>query len=140
MISENKRTIPRIPVQMNALMLDPETETYANCSLMDLSSEGIGILCSKQESIRVGSQYHFIINIAPKTTEAAGTVVWSKKFQTTGRYNCAAGIILSGMDKQDSHNLLSFAQSQLYRFEKYWAKEKTCNRPAARESHVKKPV
>lgn len=140
MISDNKRKMPRIPVQMNALMLDPDMETYVNCSFMDVSSEGLGLLCSMQDGIQVGSQYRFIIDIAPKTTEASGTVVWSKKFQTPGGFNCAAGIKLFGMDKQDSHALISFAQSQLYRFEKYWAEEKTCNRPDALDRNMEKPV
>jgi len=111
---ENKRKADRLPVQMNALILHRDDEEFGNCSLMDISAEGIGILLNNKQPVTAGSNFKFIIDIPPHISEAVGTVVWTRDLKNCSGFNCAAGVKLTDIEYDHMRAMFDYARTQLY--------------------------
>jgi len=124
---EEKRKLPRLHLQLNAVFQHNDADT-GNCSFMDISRGGAGILFNTQSTIRNGEKITLLMGNVPNIAEARGTVVWTKELARGAIFNCAAGIKFMENAERNSDALFQYAMSQTQRYDKQWAEEKCLSR------------
>jgi len=108
---KDRRKSKRIPMQVNASYLDENKQGWQDCSVIDVSSDGIGIVLYLRESIHVGTKLSFAINISLKMFQPTGTVMWSKKLKRDTSFNSALGVKLAMTDDTTKSDLFKYACS-----------------------------
>ena len=118
---ENKRKYNRFPLNLKARYLqEDDHQEWKECSVVDISREGVGIEVYLRERISINSILHLEI-IAPekeKLIKASGFLMWIKEFKGNSKFNFIAGMELTKIDSDDKWTLLDFAYGDWYRKEK----------------------
>jgi len=123
-IKEDRRKSKRISLQVSANYLEENKQEWQDCSVIDVSNNGMGILLYLREAINAGTKLRFVINITPKVFQKTGTVVWSKKLQRDTSFNGAFGVKLAMMDDTSESDLFKYAYSKFLMSDKQWEEEK----------------
>ena len=121
---ENRRDSKRITLQVVASYLENNRQDWQDCSVIDVSNNGLGILLYLKEAIQVGTKLEFVVNIVPKVFQETGTVMWSKKLPRDTSFNGALGIKLDMMDDTAKNKLFQYACSNFLMSDKQWEEEK----------------
>lgn len=106
---EDRRKFKRFPVQLSARYLVSSEKEWFNCTIINISRDGMGIEVRLQESIPRGLILKFKIIIPKKVEpiETSGILRWSKKLQ--GEMGFAGGIELFNKDSEETRTLLDYA-------------------------------
>ena len=107
---EDKRKYKRFPSQFGARYLEEGEEEWINCSVVDVSREGMGIEIHMQEAIKIGSILQFEIDIPAKEKQisAMGTLMWIKELRGNTEFNFVGGVKLITIDPEDKWELLDY--------------------------------
>ena len=119
-----KRKSRRIPLQVNAVYLEENKQEWQDCTIFDVSNDGMGILLYLREPIHLGTKLSFSINIALKIFQSTGTVIWFKKLQRDMSFNSALGVKLAMPDNTSKGDLYKHACSKFLKSNKKWEEEK----------------
>ena len=115
---EDKRKYHRFPINLKARYLqEDDHQEWKECSVIDISREGVGIEVYLRERISINSILHLEI-IAPKKEKlikASGVLMWIKEFKGNSKFNFIAGMELTKIDPDDKWILLDYAYGDWYR-------------------------
>lgn len=110
--SQDNRHFPRQALQLAARYREKARQRYGQCIFMDISEKGVGILLQK-EQLEVKDELQIQIKeLVPKTIEASGTAVWTKRFQQLHGVQCAAGLMFKAMAEEDKQTLLYYLKKR----------------------------
>jgi hypothetical protein len=123
-MSEDRRKSERIHLQTKAQYLEENTQELEECFVVNVSSDGVGILLYPREPIHAGTKLNFIISIASKIFKETGTVVWFKKLQRNVSLNSALGVKLAMPDDKIKSDLYKYGCSNFLKSDKQWEEEK----------------
>jgi len=122
---KDRRKSKHIPMQVNASYLEENKQEWQDCSIIDVSNDGMGILLYLREAIHVGTKLSFAINIISKIFQSTGTVIWSKKLQRDTSFNSALGVKFDMMDETSKSDLFKYACSNFFVSDEQWKEEKS---------------
>jgi hypothetical protein len=106
---EDRRKFKRIPVQVSARYLWASKEEWINCSVTNVSREGMGIDVILQERMHPGEILQFKITVPTKEEpiKISGTLTWVKELE--GKAGYIGGITFFNMDSEETWGLLDYA-------------------------------
>jgi len=112
---EDRRKFKRTPVQVSARCLWASKEEWINCSVTNVSREGMGIEVHLQEKIPPGEMLQFKITIPTKEEpiKTTGTLMWIK--EPTGEWGFIGGIKFINIDSEEIWTLLEYAKENWLR-------------------------
>ena len=118
---EDKRKYHRFPINLKSRYLqEDDHQEWKDCSVIDISREGVGIRLYLKERISIRSILHLEI-IAPKKEKlikASSVLMWIEEFAGNSGFNFIAGMELTKIDPADKWILLDYAYGDWYRKEK----------------------
>jgi len=106
---ENRRKSKRFPVKLSARCLGGYDDEWTNCSVTNVSREGMAIEVNLQEKIHPGEilQFRIIIPAKEELVKTTGTVTWSKELKEKMSY--IGGVKFFNIDSDETWNLLEYA-------------------------------
>jgi len=107
---EERRKYKRFPTQLKALYLDEKTEEWKDCSVTNISREGMGICVYAQEIINVDSilQLKIIAPLKKEPIDVTGTLMWIRELKENPRFNFVGGAMIIAIDPEDKWALLDY--------------------------------
>ncbi len=109
---DDNRKFKRFPINLKASYLQEDDHNqWKECSVTDVSREGMGIELYLIESIPVRSVIHLEIRapIRGKSIKAVGIITWVKKLKDNQRFNFIGGVELTTIKPSDKWLLLDYA-------------------------------
>ena len=108
---EEKRKFKRLPVQLSASCLVGSEKEWLNCSIINISRDGMGIEVRLQEKIPPDLILKFKIIIPEKVDpiETTGILKWVKEQKEEMGF--VGGVELFNIDSEETRTLLDYAQS-----------------------------
>ena len=107
----NRRKFIRFPVRLNARYSEENSDEWNQCSVIDISREGMGVIVYLKEKISLGSILKLVINVQGKKAAifATGTMIWIKELKDNLEFNFIGGIKLITIDPKRKWILLDYA-------------------------------
>ena len=106
---EDRKKSQRFPVQLSARYLVSSKKEWFNCSIINISRDGMGVEVYLQESIPPNLILQFEIEVLKKKEpiETSGILRWSKKLQ--GEMAFIGGVELFNKDSEEARILVDYA-------------------------------
>ena len=106
---EDRRKYERFPVHLSARCLGSSKEDWADCSVTNVSREGMGIEVFLQEKINPGEilQFKIIVPAKDEIIKTTGTVTWSRELKEKMSY--IGGIKFFNINSDEIWTLLNYA-------------------------------
>jgi hypothetical protein len=107
---EDRRKYKRFPIQLSAHYLGEDKEEWKECSVTNVSREGMGIEMHVRERIDIGSilQLEIIVPIREEPISIIGILRWIKELEGNPKFNFIGGVELSRIDPEDKWALLDY--------------------------------
>lgn len=108
---EERRKFLRFPLQLDARYSEQNEENWKECSVVDISREGMGIIIHSIEAIREGTLLQVEID-APMQEDSimvAGELVWVQEIKGDPRFNYAGGVQLTSISPENKWRLMDYA-------------------------------
>jgi hypothetical protein len=107
----NRRKFIRFPVRLNARYSEENSDEWNQCSVIDISREGMGVIVYLKEKISLGSILKLVIDVQGKKAAifATGTMIWIKELKDNLEFNFIGGIKLITIDPKSKWILLDHA-------------------------------
>jgi len=114
---DDRRKYKRFPVQLSAQYLGENGKKWKECSVINISREGMGIEVYMREKIHVGSILQLEIDVPVKNKQISvmGTLMWIKKLKGNPMFNFVGGVMLITIDPEDKWTLLGYAYEGWHR-------------------------
>ena len=108
---EDRRKYRRFPIQLSARYLEENEKEWKECSVINISREGMGIEVYVSERIHIGSilQFEIVVPIKEEPIDVIGTLMWIKELKGNPRFNFVGGVMLITIDPEDKWTLLDYA-------------------------------
>ncbi|MBW2574009.1 MAG: PilZ domain-containing protein [Deltaproteobacteria bacterium] len=108
---ENRRKFIRFPIKFSARYSKENENRWNQCSVIDISREGMGVIVYLNEKIHLSSILNLIIDVPGKKApvSVAGTLAWIKEFEGNPEFNYEGGIKLITIDSEDKWLLLDYS-------------------------------
>ena len=108
---DERRKYKRFPVQLVARYQKEDQEEWKECSVTDISREGMGIGVYSRESIQVGSilQLEIVFPKKGRPIGVTGTLMWIEELKGDSKFNFVGGVNLIAIDPEDKWALLDYA-------------------------------
>jgi len=108
---EDNRKFTRLPVQLNARYSEGDKEEWKDCSVINISHEGMCVGVYSQEKIEIYSILQLEISVPEKKEPIAimGTIMWVKKLKGDPKFNFLGGVRLIAINPEDTWTLLDYA-------------------------------
>jgi hypothetical protein len=105
---DDKRKYRRFPILLTANYLEEDKGDWHECSVTNVSREGMGVGIYSRERIAIGSvlQLEIAVPIQKELISAMGTLMWIKKLNGNPRFNFVGGLMLIRMAPEDRWTLL----------------------------------
>jgi len=115
---KEKRKFKRFPAQLSARCLVGSEKEWLNCSIINISRDGMGIEVRLQERIPPDLILKFKIIIPEKVDliETTGILKWVKELKEEMGF--VGGVELFNIDSEEARTLLDYANENLPRKEK----------------------
>lgn len=107
---DDKRKYRRFSILLNARYLEENKRDWHECSVTNVSREGMGVGIYSRERIAIGSvlQLEIAVPIQKELISAMGTLMWIKKLNGNPRFNFLGGLMLISMAPEDKWTLLDY--------------------------------
>lgn len=107
---DDKRKYRRFSILLNARYLEANKRDWHECSVTNVSREGMGVGIYSRERIAIGSvlQLEIAVPIQKELISAMGTLMWIKKLNGNPRFNFLGGLMLISMAPEDKWTLLDY--------------------------------
>ena len=117
---DDRRRFLRFPLQLNARYAETNDDNWMECSVIDISREGIGIIIHSKEAISKGILLKIEIDAPVKEDRitVAGKLVWLKELKDAPCFNYAGGIRLTAIAPEDKWELIDYAYEDWHNKEK----------------------
>ena len=119
-----KRKSKRILLQVNAIYMEENKRGWQDCSIVDVSREGMGVILYLREPIQAGAKLSFAIKIASNIFKETGITIWSKKLCRDTLFNGALGIKLETANETSKSAFFKYIHSNYSKSDKQWEEEK----------------
>lgn len=108
---DDRRKYIRFPVQLNARYREKNEGHWKECSVIDISREGMGISIYSREIINRGALLCLQITIPAEKEPVAveGMLIWITDFKEDPQFNYMGGVSLSSIRPEDKAVLLDYA-------------------------------
>ena len=117
---DERRKFLRFPLQLRSRYTEENEDNWKECSVVDISREGMGVIIHLVEAIRKGALLKIEIH-APMQDDpimVEGNLVWLKEINDDPRFNYAGGVQLSSISPEDKWALMDYAYENWNRNEK----------------------
>lgn len=108
---DDKRKFLRFPLQLGARYTEENEDNWKECSVVDISREGMGVVIHSVEAICKGSLVKIEIH-APMQDDliaVKGKLVWLKEIKDDPRFNFAGGVQLTTISPENKWSLIDYA-------------------------------
>ena len=109
---EDNRKFKRFPIKLEARYLQEDDHNeWKECSVTDISREGMGIELHLMENVPISSVIHLEIRtpIRGKAIKAVGIINWIKKLNNNRKFNFIGGVEITTIKPSDKWLLLDSA-------------------------------
>jgi len=108
---DEKRRYKRFPVQLTARYLEENKDEWKECSVTNISREGMGIGVYSQEKIHRGSilQLEIVFPMKNEPIGVTGTLKWIRKLKGNPAFNFVGGANVIAIDPEDKWAMLDYA-------------------------------
>ena len=108
---EDRRKFIRFSVKLNAQYSEENQDKWNECSVINISREGLGLVVYLKEKIHLGSTLNLMIDVPEKnpSVSAAGTLIWIEELEKKSEFNYKAGIQIFTIDPEDKWLLLDYS-------------------------------
>jgi hypothetical protein len=108
---DERRKFLRFPLQLGARYAEESEENWKECSVVDISREGMGVIIHSVEAISEGAlltiEIHAPVQNDPIVVE--GRLVWLKEIKGDPRFNFAGGVQLTSISPENKWELMDYA-------------------------------
>lgn len=117
---EDNRKFTRIPAQLSARYSKSDKEEWKDCSVVNISHEGMSVGVYSQEKIAIYSTLQLEISVPVKKEPIAsmGTIMWVKKLKGDKKFKFLCGVKLIAINPEDTWTLLDYAHQDGHKKEK----------------------
>jgi len=108
---DERRKYIRFPVQLDARYVEKNEENWKECSVIDISREGMGISIYSREMINRGALLWLQITLPVEKNPVAveGTLIWIRDQKEDPQFNYICGVTLSSIRPEDKWLLMDYA-------------------------------
>ena len=108
---DDRRKFLRFPLQLRARYTENNGNNWKECSIIDISREGMGVIIHSIEAINEGVLLKIAIHAPvlddPITVE--GRLMWLKELKDDPQFNYAGGVQLTSIAPEDKWALIDYA-------------------------------
>jgi hypothetical protein len=110
-LMDDRRKYIRFPVTLHARYEDINGGDWKECSVIDISREGMGISIYSREAISQGSRLRMEILVPVKHEPVAmeGVLMWLRDSKDDPHFNYIGGVRISSITPEDKWVLMDFA-------------------------------
>jgi len=108
---DERRKYIRFPVKLNARYEEKNGGNWKECSVIDISREGMGISIYSREVISAGAGLHMEITV-PLRSDAVtmeGVLMWIRELHDDPLFNYIGGVRISSIMAEDKWALMDYA-------------------------------
>jgi hypothetical protein len=108
---DDRRRFLRFPLELVARYGGQNEDTWKECSVTDISREGIGIIIHSKEAISKGLMLKIEIDapVEDSPIEVEGKLVWLKELKDDPQFIYAGGVQLTSIAPEDKWALIDYA-------------------------------
>jgi hypothetical protein len=103
---EDNRKFTRIPAQLSARYSKSDKEEWKDCSVVNISHEGMSVGVYSQEKIAI---YSISVPVKKEPIASMGTIMWVKKLKGDKKFKFLCGVKLIAINPEDTWTLLDYA-------------------------------
>jgi hypothetical protein len=108
---DDRRKFLRFPLQLSARYTEEHEDNWKECSVVDISREGMGVIIHSVEAISEGTlltiEIHAPVQDDPIVVE--GKIVWMAEIKDDPRFNYAGGVQLTSISPENKWALMDYA-------------------------------
>ncbi len=110
-LMEDNRKFTRIHAQLSARYSKADKEEWKDCSVINISHEGMCVGVCSQEKLEIYATLQLEISVPVKKEPIAstGTIMWIKKLKRDPKFNFLGGVKLIAINPEDTWTLLDYA-------------------------------
>ena len=108
---DDRRKYIRFPVTLQARYEERSGDGWKECSVIDISREGMGISIYSREAITTGTALRMEISV-PVTNEPVameGVLMWIRELHNDPHFNYIGGVRISSITAEDKWVLMDYA-------------------------------
>lgn len=109
---KDRRKFLRFPLRLTATYsAENKDEWHRQCSVIDISREGMGLVVTLKEKLPLGCMLKLKIDVPTKEEPVGftGNLGWIEALEGDPEFNYKGGIILIAIDSEDKWILLDYA-------------------------------
>ena len=108
---DERRKFLRFPLQLGARYNEQNEDNWKECSVIDISREGMGVIIYSMDAISEGTLLTIEIH-APMQDDPImvdGKLVWLKEIKDNPQFNYAGGVELTSISPENKWALIDYA-------------------------------
>ncbi len=108
---DERRKYIRFPLKLDARYTEKNGDNWKECSVIDISREGMGISIYSREAISKGAQLRMKITVPVLTNpvEVEGVLIWIRELTEDPQFNYIGGVRLISISADDKWALMDYA-------------------------------
>ena len=108
---DERRKFIRFPTELISRYSESGENDWKECSVIDISREGMGINVSAQEYISEGVilQMEITVPVQDDPISVTGTLMWIRELKDNPRFNYLGGVKLLSIKPEDKWTLMDYA-------------------------------
>jgi hypothetical protein len=108
---DERRKFIRFPIELIARYSENEVKDWKECSVIDISREGMGINIYAGEYISDGLilQMEITVPVQGDPIAVTGTLMWIREIKDDSRFNYLGGVKLLSIKPEDKWTLMDYA-------------------------------
>ena len=108
---DERRKYIRFPVKLTARYAEKNGGNWKECSVIDISREGMGISIYSRESINKGASLRMEITVPVKDgpIDMEGVLIWIRELKEDPQFNYIGGVRISSITPEDKWALMDYA-------------------------------
>jgi hypothetical protein len=108
---DERRKFIRFPTELIARYSESDVKDWKECSVIDISREGMGINISAREYISEGVilQMEITVPVQDDPIAVTGTLMWIRERKDHPRFNYLGGVKLLAIKPEDKWTLMDYA-------------------------------
>ena len=108
---DDRRKYIRFPVTLQARYVENSGGGWKDCSVIDISREGMGISIYSKEAITKGTvlQMEITVQVTNEPVAMKGVLVWIRELKDDPHFNYMGGVRVNSITAEDKWVLMDFA-------------------------------
>ena len=108
---DERRKFIRFPIELTARYSENDVKDWKECSVIDISREGMGISIYAREYISEGLilQMEITVPVQDDPIAVTGTLMWIRESKDDLRFNYLGGVKLLSIQPEDKWTLIDYA-------------------------------